>query len=465
MHAAATYKSTMRTPKTHSEIRGTSVLIAGYGREGKSVHAWVKSQYPAVRVGIADTRELTQEEISGAALFTGADYLSHLSEYDTVIRSPGISPFAPKIASYLARGGYMTSATNIFFSLCPGMVVGVTGTKGKSTTASLIAHILSRRFPDVRLVGNIGVPMLDCLAGATPKTVFVSELSSHQLYDIRYSPHVAVFLPMAPEHQDYYPDIKTYAEAKTHIAAYQGADDVLVYDGSNQEIVDLLRNFPAQRRLYASSPETTEAVRFEGDALAVRDTVVVKREEISLRGNNHPILAASAVSDVLGVSADVLAAALRTFAPLPHRLELVGEYNGVRYVNDSLATIPEACVHALDALGTDVATLIAGGYSRGLSQEVLALRLVHSHVKSLILFPDTGEQLRAALQAADPKSPIQTHAVYSMEDAVRLAVSLTPKGKICLLSPAAASFNLFRDYKDRGEQFAMWVKKLGGIPH
>lgn len=383
------------------EIKGMSVLIAGFGREGKSTRSWLAAHYPDISVHVTDRKD-------------GDGYLRDPDRYDTVIRSPGVPPYT------LRTSAYITTATNIFFSRAPGMTIGITGTKGKSTTASLIAHILKTRYADVRLCGNIGYPMLDALEHATPNTIFVIELSSHQLVDIRYSPQIAVLLDIVPEHLDYYPDIAAYTRAKENIFRFQKPED--------------------------------HAVRFEKST---------QRFETSLSGNDDNIAAAVRVARILSVPEEDIRSALKTFTPLPHRLEPVGEHDGVRYINDSLATTPEATVHALDALGDDVQTLIAGGYDRGLSYDVLGRRLAESNVSLLILFPDTGARIFSAYKNAHPKRIAPHYTVTSMEDAVRLAAQHTASGKICLLSPASASFNLFTDYAQRGNRFRVLVERFG----
>lgn len=451
------------------EIRGESVLILGFGREGKSVLAWLHTHYPTLRIGIADKNVapemMSGETIDGAVVYNGEGYLSHLSKYDTVIRSPGISPFLPEIKSYVASGGYMTSATNIFFSKVNGITIGVTGTKGKSTTSSLIAHILGSVRDDVRLVGNIGRPMLDALDTATEKTVFVIELSSHQLYDCRYSPHIAVMLGIVSEHLDYYPDLVSYANAKANIIRFQTARDLVVYNPEHT----ILRSFMDT----AKSEKITYSVRdFPGAFTTIRNgiaevsingvkTKVITMSDVPLLGNQENTLAAITVAALMEMPAVAIASAVTPFKSLPHRLEFVGEFKGIRFYNDSLATIPQATIHALGALGTSGTTLIAGGYDRHLDFAELGAFLRSHAISTLILFPDTGKKIWDAIGAVRQGS-IRKYEVTGMEDAVRLAYQHTQPGAVCVLSPGSASYNLFRDYADRGDQFKRWVRILGG---
>jgi len=439
----------MKSKTYTKEIRGKRICIVGYGREGKSIARWLAAYDPSISVSVRDRSD-------------GSEYLADLSVFDTVIRSPEVSPYSKEFVSFVSSGGHVTTATNIFFSLCPGRVIGITGTKGKSTTTRLVAHILSSVFSGLRFGGNIGTPMLDHLKDATDETVFVMELSSHQLLDCRYSPHIAVTLPVVPEHLDYYPDLHTYMQAKTRITARQSASDVLVYDVSDEVLAELLSKSRAKVCGYTTQVRVQARVCMTDGIIFIGEHPVVARGDIPLIGNLHAILAAVAVSDVMGVDAETIGTALASFTPLPHRLEPVGMYHGVTYINDSLATIPEATVHALDALGDSVATLIAGGYDRGIPMDVLGKRLAASQVRTLILFPDTGARIKNALFSYAPDSAVAVNEVDSMEEAVKIAVSVTPRGSVCLLSPAAASFNLFTDYADRGNQFSQNVRKYAG---
>lgn len=386
------------------EIRGKSVLIVGYGREGKSVEQFLKVHYPAVSIDITDQKD-------------GKEYLENIEKYDTVIRSPGVP------SRLLKNARWVTTGTNIFFSRASKLSIGITGTKGKSTTASLISHMVKKS----QLVGNIGRPMLNYLDGSTKNTAFVVELSSHQLEDVRYSPHIAVLLPIVPEHLDYYKNFSVYEKAKSNIVRFQKKDDVVFYH-------------PSVEKIAALSP-------------GKKIPIIPSSYHSPLLGNQTNISAAVAVAKYFGISENTIKKSLETFTPLPHRLEYVGEFKNIRFYNDSLATIPEATIHALEAL-PNVDTLIAGGFDRGLSYEKLT-KFLHEHpIKTLILFPDTGERIGRDVSS-------KKFFVRTMKEAIELAYQHTPSGGICLLSPASASFNLFRDYADRGDQFKEWVKKIG----
>lgn len=282
--------------------------------------------------------------------------------------------------------------------------------------------------------------MLDALDTSTSQTVFVIELSSHQLVDIHYSPRVAVLLSIVPEHLDYYPDFQTYVEAKRGICAYQSKDDVLIYDDTSALASNIASHAAAK-------------------TMAIQNDFTVS--DAPLLGNMRNILAARMVSAYFDVSDEQIRRSIQTFVPLPHRLTVVGDYRAIRFINDSLSTIPEATIHALTSVN-NVKTLIAGGYDRHISFTELGKEIVARRVGTLILFPDTGRAIwEAVCEAGGEAQGIRHKEVESMEEAVCTAYDMTPPGSVCLLSPASASYNMFRDYQDRGEQFSYWVQRLG----
>lgn len=422
-----------------SEIRGSDILIVGYGREGESVHRYIVKNYPKMRVSIADQKSVVPL-FPVFNIFSGKQWLPSLSHFQTVVRSPGVSDTILELVSYKARGGFVTSSANIFFSRTKQMVIGVTGTKGKSTTTSLIAHLLSQRNADVRVVGNIGKPVLDYIEDETRETIYVFEMSSHQLSDVRYSPHIAIILPVVLEHLDYYGSFEKYYEAKARIVLFQTKKDSVIYNKDDKTAREI-----AQRSLGHKVAYNTQGGKTYSNA--------------PLLGNKENIMAAFACCALFSLSEEEMEKGLFTFVPLPHRLEFVGKYKGIRFYNDSLATIPEATIHAIQSLGDNTETLVAGGFNRGVSYEKLVEFLIHSSIKTIILMGQTGKKLAIMLRS-NKENHMNIIEAPSMKEAICAAYKNTTEGKICVLSPGATSFDQYKDYKDRGEQFTTWVRRV-----
>lgn len=425
---------------TMTEIRGKKVLIVGFGREGQSVLRYLHKNFRDIKVSVADRNPEALKYVQHLEVFGGEDYLKKIAKFDTVVKSPGIRP-SPEFK----RAKHITTLTNIFMEAAPGRIIGITGTKGKSTTASLIAHILQNGLiktikrrkvhPDVRLVGNVGKPALDHLEDSDDKTIFVMEMSSYQLNDIRYSPHIAVLLPIYAEHLNYHGTMKDYVSAKANITKYQSGDDYFLYYRENKYCQEIAKSSKAIkipfRKFIGDTPLLGEANQINTSAAIFATNLFIK-------------------------SGKKIYKLIQSFKPLPHRLERVGKYRGIEFVNDSLATIPEATMHALEAMGGKAETLIAGGYDRGIGFSKLGPAIVSSGVKVLILFPDTGKKIEQSL----PKNDLKIFHTDNMKEAVKLAYEHTSKGKTVLMSPASTSFNLFADYEDRGEQFKKYVREL-----
>ena len=493
-----------------ADLIDKSLLILGLGREGQSTWRYLRAAFPEKTLGLADQVPLEKfesevaEKIRSDAhlrLHFGPEYLGSLTEYDVIVKSPGIPGTLPalreaidrsltvpsaslrtgaarmvRLLTRAARIGEVesrkkiTSHTAIFFANCPGRVIGVTGTKGKSTTASLIYAILERASYQTFLVGNIGAPALDLLAQADANTVFVYELSSHQLLDLRQSPPMAVLLNVVPEHLDYYESFDQYVAAKENITRYQAESDALIYDADYEIPREIASRSRARRFAYSLEKRQQPGCFLEEDGIVYcseqgRQEQVVRVQDVPLLGrfNLGNVAAAVAVGKLVGVSNDRIAEAVRGFQPLEHRLELVGTYGGVTYYNDAIATVPEATMAALDTLGEAVETILLGGMDRHLDFSCLAKRLLRSNIKTVILFPPTGRSIwQAVCEQSSMASALPRHFfVKSMEEAVALAKQHTAKGRICLHSPASASFGLFRDYRHRGTLFKRLVQGNG----
>lgn len=391
------------------DLEKKKILILGFGREGKDTLLFLRKKFPKKSIGIADQKQ-------------GKGYLKKIKDYDVIIKSPGVPNSV--VSPFLTKKQKITSQTELFFKECPGMIIGVTGTKGKSTTASLIYAVLKSGGVRAHLLGNIGEPVLSYLAKAKPEDVFIYELSSFQLENLKQSPHIAVLLNVYPEHLDHHQSFAKYVRAKANIAKHQAAENFLIYNTENKIAANIAKLSKAQK------------IPFKGGF-----------------GSKEPAIL---VGKLFGISDAKIQRAIKAFKPLEHRLEKIGEWKGITFYNDSLATIPQATMGALDTLGPKVHTLIAGGYDRGISYDVLGKRISKSNVQLIILFPTTGEKIFKALT-----KPTEYLTLESMKEAVEQAFLRTPKGKVCLLSPASSSFNMFKDYKDRGEQFKKWVTYYG----
>jgi UDP-N-acetylmuramoylalanine--D-glutamate ligase len=430
------------------------VLILGLAREGQSTYNFLHSKFPNLQIDTADQKD-------------GPDYLKHLQNYKLIIKTPGINPHKPEILAAFKKGVVFTSHTQIFFELCPGKIIGVTGTKGKSTTSSLINYVLSQNHIKSILVGNIGKPALDYLNEITSETWVVMELSSYQLMDMTVSPHIAVLQNIYPDHLDYHESFGEYVEAKRNIARFQKPDDYFIYNN----------DFP----LPAQTAELTPAHKLPLSLLDYDQKISTR-----LLGdhNKYNILPSIVIGKLLKIPRENIYSAIASFLPLDTRLQLVGTVRNIRFYEDTLATIPEATIAAIDALHSDVGTLIAGGHERKQDYSNLANKILNSGIKNLIIFPATGPRLAEEInkqvqsaraqpdagnrKVADPRPGDSEHVpaapamfyTESMSEAVKFALDHTASGKICLLSPAAPSFTLFKDYRDEGAQYRQAIKNL-----
>ncbi len=442
-----------------NELESKSILILGFGTEGQATYEYLRRHFPAKPLSIADKRSLTEfpeevirrlQEDPALSMNLGPRYLDSADGYncEVIIKTPGIPASLTAIARARHQGCVLTSHSEIFLSTYPrDRVIGITGTKGKSTTTSLIHHILRCSGISAELVGNIGQPPLPLIDSAKKDTYFVHEFSSHQLAEIKISPHIAVLLNIVPEHLDYYTTFEEYVAAKENITRFQTASDFLVYAA----------DYPIPSAIAGRTKAALKPFHLQDDLRGALDG-----SQIPLAGrfNLENIKAAIGVVALCGVEQPSIREAIRTFTPLPHRLEAVGTYRGIRFYDDSIATVPDATLAALEALGEDVQTLILGGHERNLDFTEFGKRLPGS-VRTVILFPTTGARIWQAIEGQSGNGSLpEPLFVQDMEQAVEIAYRKTEPGKICLLSPASPSFGTFKDYRERGDLFKAFVRKL-----
>jgi len=402
-----------------SEFAEKKVLILGYGIEGKATAEYIRTKYPQMKIGVSDRLE-------------GADYLKKQYDYDFVIKTPGI----PK--KFITKP--YTTATNIFFDAVPkNQIIGVTGSKGKSTTTSLIAHILKESGKDVRLIGNIGEPALkSLLTSYSSETIFVYELSSYQLDDIHYSPHISVITSLFPEHIPYHGSVEQYYEAKHSILKYADATDYYIYNKS-YEILNSWGHV------------------FLGKKIAVKG--LTNHYETKLIGahNYDNIELAFAVSRLFDISENEYFQSVKSFEPLPHRLENIGTFHEITFYDDAISTTPESTIAALHAI-KNVETIFLGGEDRGYDFHQLGVELQKYHIQNIVLFPDTGAKIELIINELNEYHPRILHT-SEMKDAVEFAYRHTKRNSICLLSTASPSYSVWKNFIEKGMLFQTFVKQ------
>jgi UDP-N-acetylmuramoylalanine--D-glutamate ligase len=448
------------------KLKGKSLALLGFGREGQANYALLRQTFPEQEITIADANEAVRDHPALAGdvyvkFVTGEGYLRSLAGFDCILRSPGIPLWnvVPVIPA-----GQITSQTDLFLQAFASQVIGVTGTKGKSTTASLIHHILKEAGRDSLLVGNIGNPAFHVVPLINPETIIVFELSSHQLEYISRSPHTAILLNLFQEHLDAYSSYADYQLAKLNITRFQSAGDCFIWNADDPLVAGHAGQYTGSRRSFPFSVtsgrrpggfiENGKVVFSDGDA----DTEVWKlHQDRFLRGEHNlkNILAAAIACRLAGLTPEQIGDGIATFKGLEHRLEYVGEFRGIHFYNDSIATIPEACMEAVRAIpGVD--TLIAGGFDRGISYAELAGFLAASDVRTLILVGAAGKRIGEHLsQLPHPRQKL--FYINRFDDFLTIALRETRPGKCCLLSPAAASYDEFKNFEDRGKRFRMLV--------
>lgn len=422
-----------------------SVAIWGFGREGQAALAWLRARYPAAAVTILNDTPLAAPP-PDAAVITGEGVAQALAggRFEVVIKSPGVSLYRPEIATARAKGVRFTSGVNLWFRDNPGAsTIAVTGTKGKSTTSRLIHHMLRAAGRDVALIGNVGVAALGQKPG---RDATVLELSSYQIADLHACPTVALVTNLYVDHTPWHGGVERYHADKLRLIANPATIAVL---NANSE------------RLVEKAGDRANAVWYgREDGFHVRDgrlfwkDVQVDTATFPLRGahNVENLAAACTVCDIVGLKHVRERVDLSGFAQLRHRQEEFRGRNGRLCVNDSISTVPEATLVALDAYADRKIALFLGGSDRGQDHGALVERLARAeNIACVVLLPDTGARIAGEMKQAAPRFPV--FAAASLAEGVEAAYANAPQDAVFLLSPAAPSFGHFRDFEERGDRF------------
>lgn len=469
-------------------LDGKKVLLLGFGREGESSYRLIRNVWPEKKIWIADRNPAVPENPVLASdphveFRCGDHYLGNLDEFDLILKSPGVSLVH---LNQLLDPGRITSQTALFLEAYASQTTGITGTKGKSTTSSLIYHLLLTGGKDTILLGNIGTPAWHFLDRIIPETLIVDELSSHQLEYIHHGPHIAILLNIFEEHLDAYASYQHYQLAKMKITTTQDAADFLLYNADDALIT---RHLGTPRTPLAPLPSLSPPApqptllplslhqEYPLGAFTRNGELIVRipgRDELIiheihnryLKGehNLRNIMAAVSACWLQGVSEEAILDGIASFKGLAHRMESIGLYHGIHWVNDSIATIPEACIAALQSL-PDVDTLILGGFDRGIGYEAFASRLLAMPVRTLILVGAAGRRIGTEMEKQDQAINSRKNLFYinRFDHFLPIALEHTRPGAICLLSPAASSYDEFRSFEERGFRFRDLVVGCEGV--
>jgi len=432
-------------------LSNKKIAILGFGKEGQSTYNFIKNNIPNYDITIIDQNPI--ENINEKTI-TGPDYLNNLDQYDIILKTPGINI---KVIDTTNIENKIYSQLELLLITNNKNVIGITGTKGKSTTTTLIYNILKEQLDNVLLAGNIGIPILDQIEEADDNTLFVVEMSSHQLEYITKSPHIGIILNLYEDHLDHAGSVEHYHACKLNMFKYQTNNDIAIYCSDNETLNNKIQ------KLNPNSIQYKVTKQYDENAISLKENKVYYNNEVlyiddnqrHILGDNNleNIMVAIFIAKLYNLDLKKAKKTIDEFTGLEDRLEYCGTYNNIKYYCDTIATIPEATISGIEAL-KDVNTLIIGGLDRGINYNEFIKFLNNSKIKNIICMPTTGHKI--AEQLNTNKNILKTD---TLENAVELAKKHTEPNTICLLSPAAASYEYFKNYIEKGNKFKELIKK------
>lgn len=441
-------------------LKDKKIVILGFGMEGEASYRFLRKNFPEKQLFIADRninlldKKIDLMEDANLEVSLGENYLNGIEEYDLILKAPGISLKDIDISKFQNK---ITSQLELFLEFFDICSIGITGTKGKSTTSSLMYKILIDQKKEAYLLGNIGEPIFNDIESFTENTIAVIELSSHALEYVKRSTKIGIILDIYEEHLDHYKTLEKYIEAKFNLAKYQTSEDYLIYNFDNQFMNDY--NFKFKENDYAVSldniPNTKNKVFLKDNFIYCNEEKCMGiNEKMNLKGmhNINNIMFILGVCQILNLDIKKVINSIKEFKPLEHRMEFVANINGVDYYNDSIATIPESTIDAVNAI-KNVNTIIVGGKDRGVNLTELINFLKTSNIENIICLPKTGEYIKEGLENSNKK----VYFTNELEEAVNIAKKVTKKNTVCLLSPAASSYGYFKNFEERGKLFKKYV--------
>lgn len=434
-------------------LKNKKIAILGFGKEGESTYNFIRRNSKQF-LTIIDKNKIEIEDENVEVIY-GDGYLNNLDNYDLIIKTPGISLKDINIDKVKDK---IYSQLELLLMFNRKNVIGITGTKGKSTTSILIYNVLKEQNDNVILAGNIGIPVFDTLGEIDDETLLVIEMSSHQLEFLNISPHIGVILNLYEDHLDHAGSVKHYHECKMKMFDYQDSEDVAIYCSDNYNLYNIINSKNYKQKMFR--------VQFEYDknATSLLDNKVVFNDCVlyvddnkrHLLGNHNllNIMVVVTICKLFNLDLKKAKETIDKFTGLENRLEYVDMVNEVKYYSDTIATIPEATISGIEAIH-DVDTLIFGGMDRGINYDKLENYLLNSTISNLICMPTTGFDIGKKLEGRCNKKIIY---VDTLDEAVKVSMEVTAKGKSCLLSPAAPSYTYFKNFMEKGNKYKVLIR-------
>lgn len=445
--------------KILEKINNKNIAILGFGKEGKSTYNFIR-RYSNQTLTILDKNDILKnneylKEDKNLKIITGDTYLNNLEQYDLIIKAPGIALLDIDLKNIENK---LTSQLELILEINKKNIIGITGTKGKSTTTSLLYNIIKEQNENTFLLGNIGNPILDYIEKFNDESILVIEMSSHQLEFVHQSPHIGVILNLYQDHLDHTGTLEKYHNDKMHMFKYQNKSDIGIYDGQNEYLINLINKNNYESKLYNFKVNEKADIYVENNKIYYNNEMIYDgNQERNLIGSHNlkNIMVTLLITKLLNLDLEKATKTINKFNPLEHRLERVGTYNNITYFNDTIATIPEATINGINGLG-NVDTLIFGGMDRNIDYNNFIEFLKTSNITNLIGLPETGHKICKILKEKNTNKNI--YIVETIDEAVDIADKQTKKNHICLLSPAASSYNKFKNFEEKGNYYKNVIK-------
>ena len=445
--------------KILEKLNNKNIAILGFGKEGKSTYNFIR-RYSNQTLTILDKNDILKnneylKEDKNLKIITGDTYLNNLEQYDLIIKAPGIALLDIDLKNIEDK---LTSQLELILEINKNNIIGITGTKGKSTTTSLLYNIIKDQNENTFLLGNIGNPILDYIEKFNEESILVIEMSSHQLEFVHQSPHIGVILNLYQDHLDHTGTLEKYHNDKMHMFKYQDESDIGIYDGQNEYLINLVNKNNYKSKLYNFKVNEKADIYVENNKIYYNNEMIYDgNQQRNLIGSHNlkNIMVTLLITKLLNLDIEKATKVVNKFNPLEHRLERVGTYNNITYFNDTIATIPEATINGINGLG-NVDTLIFGGMDRNIDYSKFIEFLKTSNITNLIGLPETGHKICKILEEKNINKNI--YIVETIDEAVDIADKQTKKNHICLLSPAASSYNKFKNFEEKGNYYKNVIK-------